>query len=232
MTWADDVDTAAAGALVPLSCAANAAAMRRYMKDVAPFLGIATTARRRATRAAWRPLGAPPDAEQVTAATWLLWSRPEREFHYAACDLLARWWRVLPASFLPDHAERLLTTTPWWDTVDALGSAVVNPLLAAHPSLVDVMWRWNGSGDEWLVRASIQHQRGRRADTDVPRLLAMCEPHTADRRFFVAKAVGWALRDLAAIDVDAASAFVAAHPELPAVARREAQRGIDRVARR
>jgi 3-methyladenine DNA glycosylase AlkD len=58
----------------------------------------------------------------------------------------------------------------------------------------------------------------------------MCEPHVADTEFFVAKAIGWALRDMARYDPDRIRQFVVAHPHLSTVARREAMRGLNRGA--
>jgi 3-methyladenine DNA glycosylase AlkD len=150
----------------------------------------------------------------------------EREYQYAACDLLARAQRKLPSGFLAEPGQRLLTTKRWWDTVDALGTAVVTPLVARDPELVPLMWQWSASGDRWLVRAAIQHQRGLRERTDVERLLALCARHAADQEFFVAKAIGWALRDVTRWDHSAVRTFVDAHPGLSSVARREAERGL------
>jgi 3-methyladenine DNA glycosylase AlkD len=90
------------------------------------------------------------------------------------------------------------------------------------------MWSWWESGDRWLVRAAIQHQRGLRERTDLDRLFAMCDGYAADREFFIAKAIGWALRDASAWAPELVQAFVDAHPDLSAVARREAVRGLAR----
>ena len=122
--------------------------------------------------------------------------------------------------------QSLLTDRPWWDTVDSLGTAVITPLVQRYPEQVALMWTWWDSGDRWLIRAAIQHQRGLRERTDVDRLLAMCDQHADDREFFVAKAIGWALRDLARWDPDAVRVFLAAHPGLSRVAAREAERGL------
>lgn len=197
------------------------------MKDVAPFLGLLSSTRRAAQREVWRAMP-PPGQVELLAAADALWGLPEREFQYAAAEMLGRFGSVLGPEVLDRDLRRYVITKPWWDTVDLLGSQVINPLLRRRPDLVDVIWRWNRSGDQWLIRASIQHQRGRRGETDVALVLALCEPHAADRRFFVAKAIGWALRDLAAVDAAAVEQFLRAHPDLPAVARREAVRGINR----
>ena len=229
MTTADEWVVATLRALAPLADATRAEPMRAYMKDVAPFLGIGTPERRAALRAAWSGLPS-PTADDLAAAASDLWAQPEREYQYAACDLLARHRRRLPSSFLRDPLRDLLTTKPWWDTVDSLDAAAVIPVVTADPALVDVMWEWLASGDRWLVRTAIQHQRGRGAETDLVRLYAMCDQVAGEREFFVAKAVGWALRDAAAWDRVGVERFLDAHPGLPAVARREAVRGVARSA--
>jgi 3-methyladenine DNA glycosylase AlkD len=52
-----------------------------------------------------------------------------------------------------------------------------------------------------------------------------------DREFFIAKAIGWALRDVTAWDPAAVQSFVDRHPDLSPVARREATKGLSRSAR-
>jgi 3-methyladenine DNA glycosylase AlkD len=215
-------------ALTPLADPARAEPMRAYMKNIAPYLGIGTPERRGALRPLFKAWSE-PSQEELGDVARLLWAQPEREYHYAACDVIAKYQIVVDATFLHDHVEFLLTTKPWWDTVDALGTAIVTPLVARNQPLVDTMWTWIRGDNMWLTRAAIQHQRGLKQDTDVPRLVAMCDARSADREFFLAKAVGWALRDLAHIDVVAATTFLADHPSLPPVAKREAVRGLTAV---
>jgi 3-methyladenine DNA glycosylase AlkD len=202
--------------------------MHAYMKGVAPYLGIATPERRKALRPLFKSWGSPNETELGDTAR-LLWAQPEREYHYATCDLIAKFENVAGADFLDDHVEFLLITKPWWDTVDSLGSAIVTPLVARNLQLVETMWTWLRGDNMWLTRAAIQHQRGLKQQTDVARLMAMCDERSTDREFFIAKAVGWALRDLAHIDGTAAQTFLADHPALPPVAKREAVRGLTAV---
>lgn len=222
--WVDAI----AEALEPMACTTNAITIRAYMKDVSPFLGIKTPARRAAVSTIAAAQAA-PTPEILREIVELLWAEPMREFQYAACDLLARYHRRLPAEFLADPVQSLLTTKPWWDTVDALGTAVVSPLTAKHPGLVDLMWQWCRSDDRWLIRAAIQHQRGRKANTDISLLFAMCEPHLEDSEFFVAKAIGWALRDTSRWFPQEVAGFVGANPQMSTVALREARRGLERA---
>jgi 3-methyladenine DNA glycosylase AlkD len=205
---------------------ADAAPMAAYMKHIAPFLGIRADQRRRVVRD-WCAQYPNQTDTDVVALAQRLSAQPEREFHYAAADMSAFWLRLLDASFVSHHAADFLLHTPWWDTVDLWGSDVINPL-CARTDCTATLWEWNGSGNRWLIRASIQHQRGRKQDCDVDLILALCTPHVTDSEFFVAKAIGWALRDMAKYQPARVHRFVASHPQLHAVARREALRGLQK----
>lgn len=225
MTTLDAWISATRSALEPLANPDRAPGMSAYMKDVAPFLGIPTPERRAAQRLAWSPLP-PPSVEDVARIAQQLFALPEREYAYAACDLIATHQRRLGDTFLADPVEHLLLTRPWWDTVDSLVTSAVCPLTLRHPHLVDLMWRWWRSGDRWLVRAAIGHQRGRKGQTDLALLFSLCDGYASDREFFIAKAIGWALRDVSRWFPDQVRGFVDGHPDLSPVARREALRKI------
>ena len=197
------------------------------MKHVAPFLGIRADERRRLVGSALADVPAPTSDELGEAATALM-ALPEREYHYAAYDLIERFVDRADESFLERWGEPLLTTKPWWDTVDGLGNAAVRPL-GRRFEISRTVDRWSESGDTWLVRAAIQHQRGWKQDTDVDRVLELCDRHWSNREFFVAKAIGWALRDLARLDAGAVRHFLDEHPTPNRVATREAERGLSRA---
>lgn len=213
-------------ALEPLRDEANATAMTAYLKGIAPHLGVKAPERRAAVKPVFRSLSEPSSA-QLGRAARALFELPEREYAHSACDMLHFFIGRANARFLSAHVERLLTTKPWWDTVDALGTAAVSPLTLVHPSR-DVIEEWIASPNRWLVRAAIQHQRGRRKATEVAYVLDLCARHSASREFFITKAVGWALRDIAAFDKPSVRAYLRAHPELHSVSVREARRGLDR----
>lgn len=200
--------------------------MATYMKDVAPFLGVQAGPRRAALRAAWNDLSQ-PNSEELGIAARALMAEPQRELHYAAYDLIDRFINRADEAFAERHLEALLTTKSWWDTVDGLVTAAVSPLCRRF-GLRELIDRWSASGDRWLVRAALGHQRGSKADTSVERVLDLCHQHWSDDEFFVAKAIGWALRDLAGLDPDAVERFLAGHPERNSVAEREARRGLGR----
>ena len=193
-----------------------------YMKDIAPFFGVMTPERRSLVKSLLSTLPV-PTSDELAETVRALWKLEEREYQYAANDILGKYNMQLDKKFLADHCEYLIKTKSWWDTVDGLGSTVVSPLTMKYPTK-SLMRTWNKSSDIWLVRASIQHQRGRKYETDIDLLFELCAPHVADKEFFIAKAIGWALRDLSRIDNREVIRFLAEHPDLNSVAVREAKK--------
>src|SRR5690606_31963448 len=120
---------------------------------------------------------------------------------------------VASARFI-DVVRELVTTKPWWDTVDALAPHTAGALVLAHPELVATMDRWVESEDMWVARTAILHQLAAKEATDAERLFGYCRLRAGDREFFIRKAIGWALRTHAARDADAVERFITATPAL------------------
>jgi 3-methyladenine DNA glycosylase AlkD len=221
-SWRDTAEVERIGALVAAFEArrdpARAEAMAAYMQDRFPFFGIPAPERRAAQREVlgdWRT----PTAEELDAFARACWDRDERELQYAACDTLIRHVKRLDDRAL-GLCEDLITTKPWWDTVDALASRVVGPL-ARRPTIE----RWLTSGDLWLERTAILHQLGYGRRGDEAFLFRACLTHAASTEFFHRKAIGWALRQHARVAPDAVRAFLADHEhELSGLSKREARK--------
>lgn len=193
-----------------------------YMKGIAPFLGIDATTRRNILKKIFKALPE-PTSDQLGKSALALMKLPEREYHYAAYDLIEYFVEFADASFLDKYAEKLITSTPWWDTVDGLGTAMISPLTILYPNK-KLIEKWNRSENIWLIRSSIQHQRGRRKQTNVPYVLELCQRHAQSKEFFIVKAIGWALRDISRFNKHAVREFLKSNPDLGTVAVREANK--------
>jgi 3-methyladenine DNA glycosylase AlkD len=204
---------------------ARAAAMGAYMKNVAPFLGLPTPERRVLSRAVLA--GTPrPDEADCTAIALRCWALPHREYHYFAVDYLRRHAGRCTSAFLP-VARRLVTTVPWWDTVDPLAAHVVGALVAADPRLTAEMDAWIADDDVWVVRTALLHQLRYKERTDADRLFAHCLRQSGHEDFFIRKAIGWALREYAKTDPEAVRAFLAReHGRFTPLSVREALKNI------
>ena len=227
MSYTKNFEAELVRALAPLRDRKRAFGAQAYMKDIAPFLGVATPERRATVKKIAKSMKAPTEKELALTAR-ALWKREEREYQYAANDLLDIHIGVLGRDFLADHVEFLIVTKSWWDTVDGLGSVAVSPLTDKF-GCAKLIERWNKSENMWLNRAAIQHQRGRRYETDIRLVLRYCHEHSDSKEFFIVKAIGWALRDIARMNPKAVREFLRAHPDLGRVATREAERGLSSV---
>lgn len=202
-------------------------AMKAYMRDQFAFLGISSPARVALGRDAIVGTAEPTEADLI-AVSHALWTKPEREFQYFAAWYLRRHQKILTAEFI-DTARHLITTKPWWDTIDELAQNVIGPLVLRDRALVAVMDTWIEDNDFWLARAAILHQNRWRAETDAERLFRYCTRREADTEFFIRKAIGWALREYTRVDPDAVRRFVREHDTtLSGLSKREALKWLDR----
>ena len=211
------------GALRALADAQQAQPMRAYMQDQFAFLGIHATPRRQALRAL-------PGLKDWTAPALLalaeaLWALPEREFQYAAVDLLAKYHRQLDLQSLPSLIA-LVQRKSWWDSVDALAGVVGDILLQARQQGHDgqhTMDSCLGHSNLWVRRVAMLHQLGWKEQTDESRLLTYALRLASEPDFFIRKAIGWALRDYARTRPEAIRAFLAQHGQVfSGLTRREA----------
>lgn len=204
-------------ALAPLADPSRAPAMRAYMRDQFEFLGIATPDRRAALKPIARELRSAAPAELIALAQEL-WALSEREYQYAALDILAANWKQLTASELPELMT-LVRQKSWWDSVDGLAGIIGDILRGQHDGMDDAL----AHGDFWVRRIALLHQLGWRERTDQERLFRYALSCAHEREFFIQKAVGWALRDYARHAPDAVRNFLAGPgATLAALSRREA----------
>lgn len=210
----------------------KAPGMRAYMKSAMPYRGVQTPVRRKLVRAALRahPLAS---REHWLAAVLDLWCNAAyREERYAAQDVTGapqfRSYRDLDA--LPLY-EEMVVSGAWWDLVDDVATHKLRELVDAYPAhMAGHMRAWSTDPDLWKRRSAILCQIKRKEATDLALLFDCIEPNLADGEFFIRKAIGWALRDLAWTDLDTVADYVARHADrLSALSRREALKNAAKI---
>ena len=198
-----------------------AAPMAAYMKvaenGTLPFLGVRRPVVRRTARGLAE--GHPPD--ELLAVVTSLWDEAShREQRYAAQDLLALRWAYGRLDLLDLH-RRHVVTGAWWDHVDETAHRIADLVDTHHDAMVTTLRTWSTDEVLWLRRVAILGQLGRRDRTDLTLLADVIEPNRGDPEFFVRKAIGWALREVARWNPDWVRSYVASH-DLSPLSRREA----------
>ena len=205
---------------------AQAAPMKRYMRDQFDYLGIKVPELMTLLKDLYRTQGLPPLSD-LDAILRDLWALPQREYQYSANSLLGRFESELPASFIRT-LEYMLVTKSWWDTVDTIAAGTLGVHFKRYPAVRNsYLVHWRKSDNFWLRRAAILFQLNYKSDTNFPLLCEIICENLGSKEFFINKAIGWALRQYTRTDPEAVRRFVAATPLHPLSAR-EALKWLER----
>ncbi|MDR1238857.1 MAG: DNA alkylation repair protein [Treponema sp.] len=165
--------------------------MSAYMRGQFPFLGIPTPKRKILSGELYK------SAARETAADWTFvnrcWKKAPREFQYLALGYLA----VLNDQLSPEDIPRLknlIITKSWWDTIDGL-DRIVGRIALRFPRLNSTLRTWSLDKNIWLRRVAIDHQLGRKEQTDTRLLEQIIINNFGQEEFFINKAIGWSLRE-------------------------------------
>jgi 3-methyladenine DNA glycosylase AlkD len=204
---------------------AQAAPMKKYMRDQFEYLGIKTPQNAALQKEFYAEYGL-PELSALDEILRDLWSLPQREFQHVAMSLLGKFEKQLPAEFI-NTIEYLIVTKSWWDTVDALASHTVGTHFKRFPKIRErFLKKWRKSKNIWLRRTAILFQLGYKTETDFELLSEIIRENLDSDEFFINKAVGWALRQYAYIDPKAVKKFVQSTPLHP-LSRREAMKHLE-----
>jgi 3-methyladenine DNA glycosylase AlkD len=208
---------------------ARAEDMRAYMKSEMPYRGVATPERRKACKGifAQHPM---TSFEMWRDSALALWRGAEyREERYVVLALTGRReyaaYQTLKA--LPMY-EEFVVDGAWWDYVDEVASQRLSLLLRKYPRAMRARMRaWAKSKHLWKRRSAILCQLRFKEETDLELLYDCIAPSLASEEFFLRKAIGWALRDVAWTNPREVVRYVETHREtLSGLSKREALKNV------
>ena len=209
--------------------------MQAYLRTDEPMIGMTVPECRAATvRVAAKHLGRPAtpsragrfgtatEAEVLVAAEQVWDAAVSRDERRAAIFILVRYAKGLTMAAMP-LVERFVIEGAWWDLVDALVKAQSSISKNCPVESAALMRQWARHDNFWVRRYAIISQLQAKKATDTALLSDCIVPNLGDREFFVAKAIGWALRDYAKVDPGWVRDFVAQHEEqMQPLSKREA----------
>ena len=187
----------------------NAEKQAAYLRHQFEFIGLKTPERRLLAKDFLKEKKA--DRQIDWELVFEFWNLPEREFQYLALDYLHQMkkWVIFDDM---EKIKKLTVSKSWWDTVDALDELVGHLLLTgrkqatendstAYEQVKTLVKEWAQAENFWIRRIAIDCQLSFKNQTDLELLSYNIEKNFlgssfADE-FFITKAIGWALRDLA-----------------------------------
>lgn len=207
------------------NCDSNKAnKMKKYLRNKFDFFGIQTPLRKQIMKEFIKLNGLLSDDNLETICLELN-KFPEREYHFAALDLLEKKYKKLGPDVVVLY-EKLAVTNSWWDTVDLIATRFVSYTFLEYPKTrAKYIEKWRQCDNFWLRRITLLFQLKYKKETDTALLLELVNENDLSskfgKEFFIQKAIGWVLREYAKTD----STFVLdliQHSNLSKLSKREA----------
>lgn len=211
-----------------LGTAARATYDQQYHKSEFAHMGVPVPDLRKQVKGLYKEIGGRRAVhDDVTGLAAALWDTDVYERRLAAVFVLAQGVRLLTAADLQD-VTLMLRDAPMWSLVDPLAGDVAGKVvLRDREAAGRTLDRWADDGDFWLRRASLLALIPgiREGKPDLVRFTRYADPMVDEREFFVRKAIGWVLREVAYKDPTWVAAWVTARLDrLSGVTFREAVR--------
>jgi 3-methyladenine DNA glycosylase AlkD len=207
----DEAARAVDEALRSAGTAERAAQEKRYLKSDLDFLGVTVPDMRGVVRAAARGY---PGLGGGEALAWAraLWREPVHERRMAAVEVLELSVPRLTADDL-GTVEELIRQASTWALVDGLAATVAGGIALRDPASWARIDGWASDPDFWVRRSALlallpSIRSGR---PDMPRFTRYAEPLLTDKEFFIRKAIGWVLREIAKRDPRLAAEWTERH---------------------
>ena len=172
---------------------------KRYLKSELEHYGVTMPVIRRITLDVVREVDLSHD--ELLAVVEQLWSKPVHERRVAAAELLEAKPQLLGSADLP-VLERLIRESRTWALVDPLAASVVGRVALTDLAVAPVLDRWSRDEDFWVRRAALLALLAgvRTGRPDLARVARYSDEMLDEREFFIRKAIGWLLREVARHD--------------------------------
>jgi 3-methyladenine DNA glycosylase AlkD len=179
-----------------IGSAERAASEKAYLKSDLEFAGVSVPVMR-STLAAWTRDCGVLDHDRLAAVARELWTRQLYECRQSAVLLLERNVRLLSPTDI-ELLEHLLRNSGTWALVDGLATNVVGVLAERH-DLTATLDRWAVDPDFWIRRSAMLGllRPLRRGEGDFERFAGYADAMLEEKEFFIRKAIGWVLREVA-----------------------------------
>jgi len=204
---------------------ARAAQEKRYLKSPFDFYGVSVPKIRRIAKE-FRAGNRKTSKGALWGLCRTLWAGNFHEERALAIFLLDEYHALLDYSDMP-LLEGMLRESVNWDQVDEISVHLVGAVLDRDQRALEYLQKWRRDESFWMRRASLLSQLllFRRGKGDRALFYSFAREMMEGKEFFIRKAIGWVLREIARRDPQEVFRFVAENkPRMSGVTLREATR--------
>jgi alkylated DNA nucleotide flippase Atl1/3-methyladenine DNA glycosylase AlkD len=203
----------------------RAVGSKAYLKSDLDFLGV-TIPDLRVVLRGWLAEHRDLDRSYLLRLVEALWKTRSHELRTFGVELL-RARASLLRSEDADLLEDLLRRSYTWAFVDEIAVHLMGPLVERDAHLNRRLDRWAKDKDFWIRRSALLALLLplRRGEGDWPRFVRYADRMLEEKEFFIRKAIGWVLREVAKKHPDRVREFLRERSgRVSGVTRREAER--------
>ena len=174
----------------------RAVAEKKYLKSDLEFFGASKGAIRETVKAFVRG-HASITHDDLIELVLELWSQPIFERRMTPVVLLESCPTTLSLRDIP-VIEQLIRASKTWALVDGLAGNVAGGLALRHPAALQTLEEWATDDDFWLRRSLLlAHLKLLRKGEAFSSFCRHADSMLSEKEFFIRKAIGWVLREVA-----------------------------------
>ncbi len=221
--------------LAPFASRERAAQEKAYLKSQLTFLGVGIPKTRQVAISVLQQIEnhgklTATQLRDLTLAAWATEGHDARAIALALLEKRAKCLGIVDLPWLEDVLRRSFT----WAYVDQIAVHAVGQIVRKEPDAAKrVLAKWASDKDFWLRRSALLALLGERragGRFDGAHFEAWALPMLAEKEFFIRKAIGWVLRDVARDDAAWVQGFLERHAaQMSPLSLREARRGVARA---
>lgn len=193
---------------------------KRYMKSSLNFHGVNVPTRRKIVKT-WIKNHQDYSIDNVVKLASSLWSNRWYEEKSAAINLLSLRPHQLTLKHMP-LVEKMINQAKGWGHLDEIAIHLVGALIDNDPQTLKYLPKWAKSNNFWVRRAALLSQilqfRRRQGNKQlffklaIP-MLSEKKNRSKEERFFIRKAIGWVLREIAQVEPLVTFNFIRQHKQ-------------------
>ena len=181
---------------------------KRYLKSPFKFFGVSLPATEKIAKE-FRKANKDIGCEYVLELSKKLWDSEYHDEKRLGLRILQYYPEYLAYSAMP-MLEKMLMQSPTWDLIDDISIHLVGTVLEKDKKAYAYLKKWSRSENFWMRRASLISQilLFRQDKGNKKLFFEFAEKMLSEKEFFIRKAIGWGLREMAKANPDEAFDFL------------------------